>query len=85
MGSWYGNRFTWNRSAMLMFTICRRIKCGWARFDQENSSTERNTSKPMSAMIRAIPLCDRVKGSKVPGKKATFSRVVTSSSPSSSR
>ena len=29
------------------------------------------TSKPWSRMARTMPLWDRVKGSKVPGKKAT--------------
>ena len=57
-----------------MEAILRRFRLGWVFFDQENSSTARNTSYPMSRMVQASALWDRVKGSKVPGKKATLCR-----------
>ena len=62
----------WKSPAMDKLTICRRIMWGWGFLDQENSSTARYTSKPISRMAWAMPLWDRVKGSKVPGKKAIF-------------
>ncbi len=69
-GKFSGKMCTWNSSAMDMLTILRRMRWGWVFLDQENSSIASMTSKPRSRMAWTMPLWERVKGSKVPGKKA---------------
>ena len=66
-----GKRWTWNSLATDMAAMRRRMRVGCVRLDQENSSMASSTSKSASRMARTMPLWDRVKGSKVPGKNAT--------------
>ena len=66
-----GNRNTPGRSATLMEAICRRMSLATGCLDQENSSMAKYTSYPRRHSSSTIRLCPEVKGSKVPGKKAT--------------
>ena len=69
-GKFSGKMDTWNSSAVDREASRRRTRWGWVFLDQENSSMASSTSYPRSRMARTMPLWDRVKGSKVPGKKA---------------
>ena len=83
-GKFSGKMDTWNSSAVDREASRRRTRWGWVFLDQENSSMASSTSYPRSRMARTMPLWDRVKGSKVPGKNATGRGVSNRKPPRSS-